>query len=187
MLANEFFLQFGSKFRVNSRSLWFHCLFSFWEDAQLVYVLKCGCHSGRQNKNYFHHFSSVTQSYPTLFDPMNCSTPGLPGASPTPGVHSNSGPSSQWCHLTISSSVIPFSSCLQSFPASGSFPVSQSVLIRWPNIGVSASASVLQMNIQNWFPLGLTGLISLQFKGLSRVLTNTTVQKHQFFGAQINI
>ena len=186
MLANEFFLQFGSKFRVNSRSLWFHCLFSFWEDAQLVYVLKCGCHSGRQNKNYFHHFSSVTQSYPTLFDPMNCSTPGLPGASPTPGVHSNSGSSSQWCHLTISSSVVPFSSCPQSLPASKSFPLSQ--LFAWggQSIGVSAFASFLPKKSQGWSPLEWTGWISLQSKGVSGVFSNTTVQKHQFFGTQLS-
>ena len=111
----------------------------------------------------------------------------LPCPSPTPRAYSNSCPLSRWCHPTISSSVVPFSSCLQSFPASGSFPMSQFFASGGQRIGVSASASVLQMNIQNWFPLGLTGLISLQFKGLSRVLTNTTVQKHQFFGAQINI
>ena len=106
----------------------------------------------------------------------------LPCPSPDPRVYSNSCPLSQWCHPTISSSVIPFSSCLQSFPASGSFPVSQKA---WffasggQSIGASASASVLPMNIQDWFPLGLTGLISLQSKGPSRVFSNTTVQKHQ--------
>ena len=108
-----------------------------------------------------------------------------PCPSPTPGVYSNSCPLSQWCHPIISSSVVPFSSCLQSFPESGSFQMSQFFPSGGQSIGVSASASVLPMNIQNWFPLGLTGLISSQFKGLSRVFSNTTVQKHQFFGAQL--
>ena len=102
----------------------------------------------------------------------------LPCPSPAPRTWSNSCPSSQWCHPTISSSVVPFSSCLQSFPASGSFPRSQIFTSGGQSIGVSASAWVLPMNIQDWFPLGLTGLISLQFKGLSRVFSNTTVQKH---------
>ena len=104
--------------------------------------------------------------------------------SPAPGAGSNSCPSSQWCHSTISSSVVPFSSCFQSFPASGSFPVSQLFASGGQSIGVSASASVLPMNIQDWSPLGWTGWISLQFKGLSRVFSNTTIPKHQFFGAQ---
>ena len=107
-----------------------------------------------------------------------------PCPSPTPGVHSNSCPSSRWCHPIISSSVVPFSSCLQSFPASRSFPISQFFTSGGQSIGVSASPSVLPMNIQDWFPLGLTGWISLQSKGLSRVFSNTTVQKHQFFSAQ---
>ena len=97
-----------------------------------------------------------------------------PCPSPTPRVHSNSCPLSQWCHPTVSSSVVPFSSCLQSFPALGSFPMSQLFASGSQSIGVSASASVLLMNIQSWFPLGLTGLISLQSKGLSRVFSNTT-------------
>ena len=104
--------------------------------------------------------------------------------SPTPGVYPNSCPLSQWCHLTISSSVIPFSSCFQSFPTSGSFQMSQLFTSGGQNIGVSASTSVLLMNTQDWFPLGWTGWISLQSKGLSRVFSNTTVQKHQFFCAQ---
>ena len=109
-----------------------------------------------------------------------------PCPSPTPGAYSDSCPLSQWCHLTISSSVIPFSSHLQSFPASGSF-ISESVLhIRWPKYWVSASASVLPMNIQDWFPLGWTGWISLQSKGLSRVFSITTVQQHQFFNSQLS-
>ena len=107
----------------------------------------------------------------------------LPCPSPTPGACSNSCPSSQWCHPTTSSSVIPFSSHLHTFPASRSFPMSQFFTSGGQSIRVSASASVLPMNIQDWFPLGLTGWISLQSKGLSRVFSNTTVQKHQFFGA----
>ena len=98
----------------------------------------------------------------------------LPCPSPTPGVYSKSCPLSRWCHPTISSSVVPFSSHLQSFPASGSFPKSQFFTSGGQNIGVSASKSVLQMNIQDWFPLGWTGWISLQSKGLSRVFSNTT-------------
>ena len=102
---------------------------------------------------------------------------------PTRGDCSNSCPSNQWCHPTISSSVIPFSSCLQSFPASGSFQVSQLFASDGQNTGVATSTSVLPMNIQDWIPLGWTGWISLQSKGLSRVCSNTTVQKHQFFMA----
>ena len=101
-----------------------------------------------------------------------------------PGVYSNSCPSSQWCHPTISSPVVPFSSCLQSFPASGSFPMSQIFTSGGQSIGAPASASVLPMNIKDWLPLRWTGWISLQSKGLSRVFSNTTVQKHQFFGTQ---
>ena len=110
-----------------------------------------------------------------------------PCPSPTPRACSNSCPSSWWCHSTISSSVIPFSSCLQSFPASESFPVSQFFSSGGQSIEASASASVLPMNIQDLFPLGWTGLISLQFKGPSRVFSNTTVQKHQFFSAQLSL
>ena len=110
----------------------------------------------------------------------------LPCPSPTPRAYSNSCPLSWWCHPAISSSVVPFSSHFQSFPASGSFPMSQFFSSGGQSIGVSASASVLPMNIQDWFPLGLTGWISLQSKGLSRFFSNTTVQKHQFFGAQLS-
>ena len=111
----------------------------------------------------------------------------LPCPSPTPWVHSNSCPSSQWYHPTISSSVVPFSSCLQSFPASGSFPMNQFFASGGQIVGVSASTSVLSMNTQHWSPLGWTGWISLQSKGLSRVFSNTTVQKHQFFSAQLSL
>ena len=109
-----------------------------------------------------------------------------PCLSPTPGVYSNSCPLNQWCHPTISSSVIPFSSHLQSFPASGSFQMSQLFISGGQSIGVSASSLVLPMNTQDWFPLGWTGWISLQSKGLSRVFSKTRVQKHQFFGTQLS-
>ena len=108
-----------------------------------------------------------------------------PCPSPTPKVYSNSCPLSWWCHPTISSPVVPFSSCLQSFPVSGSFQMSQFFTSGGQRIGVSASALVLPMNIKDWFPLGLTGLFSLQSKRLSRFFSNTTVQKHQFFSAQL--
>ena len=109
-----------------------------------------------------------------------------PCPSPTPRVHSNSRPLSQWCHPAISSSVVPFSSGPQSLPASESFPMSQ--LLTWggQSIGVSALASVFAMNTQDWSPLEWTGWMSFQSKGLSRVSSNTTVQKHQFFGAQLS-
>ena len=122
---------------------------------------------------------SRKESCPTLCDPMDYSSTGSPRAC------SNSCPLSQWCHPTISSSVIPFSSCLQSFRASGSFLMSQFFTSGSQSIGASASASVLPINIQGWFPLGWTGWITLQSKVLSRVFSNTTVQKHQFFGARL--
>ena len=110
-----------------------------------------------------------------------------PCPSPTPGVYPNSCPLSRWCHSTISSSVVPFSSCPQSFPASGSFAMSQLFTSGSQSIGVSASTSVLPVNTQDWSPLGWTGWISLQSKGLSRVSSNTTVQKHQFFCTQLSL
>ena len=131
-------------------------------------------------------FSSVQLiSHVRLFaTPMDCSMPGVPCPSPTPRACSDSCPSCQWCHPTISSSVDPFSTCLQSFPASGSFPTSQFFASGGQSTG--ALASVLPMKIQDWFPLGLTGLISLQSNGLSRVFSNTTVQKHPFFSTQVS-
>ena len=134
----------------------------------------------------FIQFSSVTQSCPTLCDPMNCSMPRPPWPSPTPRVYPNSCSMSQWCHPAISSSVVPFSSCPQFLPASESFSMSQ--LFSWSgqSIGVSALASVLLKNTQDWSPLGWTGWISLQSQGLSRVFSNTTVQKHQFFSDQLS-
>ena len=110
----------------------------------------------------------------------------LPCPPLSPGACSNSCPLSQWCHPTISSSVIPFSSHLQSFPASGSFPVSGPFASGGQSIGASASASLFPKNIQGWFPLGLTGLI-LQYKGLSRVFLSTIIQNHQFFGSQSSL
>ena len=130
-------------------------------------------------------FNSVAQSCPTLWDPMECSTPGFP-------VHHQLLELTQtqvhhwWCYPTISSSVIPFSYHLQSFPASVSFQMSQFFTTCGESIGVSASASVLPINIQGWFPLGWTEWIPLQSKGLSRVFSNTTVQKHQFFGTRLS-
>ena len=109
----------------------------------------------------------------------------LPCPSLSPGVCSDSCPLSQWCHPTISTSVSPFFSCPHSFPASGSFPVSQ--LFASGGQSIEVSASVLPMNIQDWFPLGWTGWISLQSKGLSRVFSTTTIQKHQFFSIQLSL
>ena len=111
----------------------------------------------------------------------------LPYRSPNPRAYSNSCPLVRWCHPAISSSVTLFFSCLESFPASGSFQMSQFFASVGQSIGASASASVFPMNSQDWSPLGLTGLISLQSKGLSRVFSNTTVQKHQFFGTQLSL
>ena len=110
-----------------------------------------------------------------------------PCPSPTPGAYLNSCPLSRWCHPTISSSVVIFSSCLQSFLALGSFQISQFFPSGGQSIGVSASTSVLPMNIKDWFPLEWTGWISLQSKGLSRVFSNTTIQKHQFFSTQLSL
>ena len=110
-----------------------------------------------------------------------------PCPSPTPGVYPNSCPLSRWCHPAITSSIIPFSSCLQYFPTSGSLQMSQPFAWGGQSIGVSASTSVLPTNTQDWFPLGWTGWISLQSKGLSRVFSNTTVQKHQFFCPQLSL
>ena len=137
-------------------------------------------------------FSSVTQSCPTLCNPMNHSRPGLPVHHQLPEFTQKSCPLSRWCQPAISSSVIPFSSCPQSLPESESFPMSQLFASGGQSTGVSASASVLPMNTQDWSPLEWTGWISLQsnsldsLKALSRVFSNTTVQKHQFFSAQLS-
>ena len=137
----------------------------------------------------WHKFSSVQFSCSVMSDSLQPHEPQLarpPCPSPTPGVHSDSRPSSQWCHPAISSFVVPFSSCPQSFPASGSFPMIQLFASGGQCTGVSALTSVLPMNTQDWSLLGWTGWISLQSKGLSRVFSSTTVQKHQFFGAQLS-
>ena len=131
-------------------------------------------------------FSSVTQSCLTL-PPHGLQHTRPPCPAPTPRVYSNSCPLSQWCHPTISSSVVPFSSHLQPFPASGSFSMSQFFTSGGQSIGVSTTASVLPMNIQDWFTLGYIDYISFPSKGLSRVFSNTTVQKNRFFGAQFSL
>ena len=127
---------------------------------------------------------SVVSDSLQLHEPQHTRPPCL---SPTLGIYPNPCPLSQWCHPNISSSVIPFSSCPQPFQASGSYPMSQ--LFAWggQSTGVTASTSVLPMNTQDWSPLGWTGWISLQSRGLSRVFSNTTVQKHQFFGTQLSL
>ena len=136
---------------------------------------------------YWCGFSSVQSlSHVRLCAPMDCSSPSFPVHHQLLEFTQNSCPLSGWCHLTISSSVVPFS-CLQYFLASGSFQMSQFFASDGQSIGVSASTSVLPVNIQDWFPLGWTGWISLQSKGLSRVFSNTTVQKHQFFGSQLSL
>ena len=140
------------------------------------------CSKGRQDVNIRLLFSHSVES--DFLWPHGLQHAKLPCPSPYPWTCSNSCPLSQWCHSTISSSVIPFSFCLQSFPASRAFLMSQLFASGGQGIGASASASVLPMNILDWFPLGWTGLISLPFNGLSRVFCNTTVQKHQFFVTQ---
>ena len=126
----------------------------------------------------------LSSSHVWLFSTRGLQHSRLPCPSLSPGVCSSSCPLHRWCHTTISSSATPFSFCLLSFPASGSSPVSQLFTSGGQRIGASASASVLPVNIQSWFPLGLIGLISLLSKGHSRIFSRTTVQKHQFFSAQ---
>ena len=127
----------------------------------------------------------LTQSCPTFATPWTAARQTSLSIT-NPRAYSNSCPSCQWCHPTLSSSIIPFSSCLQSFPASGSFQMNQFFASVGQSIGVSASASVLPVKIQEWSPLGWTGWISLQSKRLSRVFSNTTVQKHQFYSTQLS-
>ena len=137
----------------------------------------------------FSLFSSIQFSHSVVTNslrPHELQHARPPCPLPTPWVHPNPCPLSRWCHPTISSSVVPFS-CPQPFPASGSFPMSQLSASGGQSIGVSASASVLPMNTQDWSPLGWTGWISFQSKGLSIVFSNTTVQTHQFFGAQLSL
>ena len=149
--------------------------FTVWATGEVPYKLKT------QSIQFSH--SVVSDSLRSLG--LQHARPPCP--SPTPRAYSNSCPWSQWCHPTISSSVVPFSSCPQSFPASGSCQMSQFFASGGQSIRGSTSTSVLPMNIQDWFPLGWTGWISLQSKGLSRVFSNTTVQKHLFFGTQLSL
>ena len=155
-------------------------------DPVFVFRKPAVCNNFLENQ----HWLSVQFSCSVLSDslwPHGLQHTRPPCPSATPRTYPNSCPLSRWCHPTISSSVVPFSSCPQSLPASGSFQMSQLFASGGQSIGVSASASVLPMNIQDWFPLGLTVLISLQSQGLSRVFSNTTVQKHQFFGTQFSL
>ena len=161
--------------RFSSQAPWAPCI--PWSTIFRVYII--------DHKANIHQFSCSVMS--DSLQPHRLQHARLPCPSPTPRVYSNSWPLSWWCHPTIPSSVISFSSCLQSFPASGSFQISQLFTSNSQRNGVSASASVLLMNTQDWFPLGWTGWISLQTKGLSRVFSNTTVQKHQFFSAQLSL
>ena len=154
--------------------------------ASIVYLFRLP--SGKQTSELL--TCSVQFSCSVMSDSLQCH--GLhharpPCLSPTPGACSNLCPSNQRWHPTISSSVIPFSLCLQSLSASGSFPVTQLFASGGQGIRAPASASVFTLNIQDWFPSGLTGWIFLQSKGLSKVFSNTTVQKHQFFGAQLSL
>ena len=160
---------------------------AYYEVYNLTFHFKTAFFKNFHHQLFSHfQFSSVAQSYPTL-GPHERQHTRLPWPSPIPGACSDSCPLSRWCHPTISSSVIPISSYLQSFPVSTSFPMSQFFASGGQSTGVSALPSVLPMNIQDWFPLGLCGLISLQSKGLWRVFLNTTDQTHQFFGAQLSL
>ena len=168
-----------------TKVIWQHCLMPRVKVTGLTRSWACISHSTHKACE---RFSLVQFNRSVVSNSLR--TYGLHHArlsrpSPTPRARSNSCPSSRWCHPTISSFVISFSSCLHCFWASGSFPMSQSFTSGGQNIG--ASASVLPMNIQDWFPLGWTGLISLQFKELPRVFSNTTVQKHQFLSAQLSL
>ena len=151
-----------------------------WKKTSLSIVLIMALQSTKIN---IYQFSSC----PTLCNPMDWCMPGFPVYHQLLRACSNSCPLSWWCHSTISFSIVPFFSCLQYFPAPGPFPMSQFFESGSQNVGVSASASGLPVNIQDWFPLHLTSWISLQSKGLSRVFSNTTVQKHKFFCAQLSL
>ena len=152
--------------------------------------MKSLCYIPETNISLYVNYTSVQFSHSVVSESLRLHEPQharTPCPSPTLGVHPNPCPLSWWCHPTISSSVVPFSSCPQSLPASGSFPMSQLFPSGGQRIGVSASTSVLPMNIQDWCPLGMTGWIYLQPKGLSRVVSNTTVQKHQFFSTHLSL
>ena len=167
-------------------SVFLEFLIGPWEIHQPKFCFYCEI---RRRVGIGKSFSSVQFSRSVVSDslrPHESQHTRTPCPSPTPRVYSNLCPSSRWCHPAISSSVVPFSSCPQSLQASGSFPTIQ--LFAWggQSTGVSASASVLPMNTQDWSPLGWTGWISLWSKGLSRVFSNTTVKRHQVFGAQLS-
>ena len=152
-----------------------------WKSKPIMYFILSECVTG------VHSVQCSRSVVSDSLQPQGLQHTRLPCPSPTPSVYSNSCPLSQWCHPIISSSVVPFSFHLQSFPAAGSFQMSQLFESGGQSIGVSASTSVLPRNTQHLFPLGWTGWISLQSKGLSRVFSNTTVQKHQFFRAQLSL
>ena len=173
------------------KNLWggsYHC---YTEEEWIIFILwtiqKPTVNWTRMEFEHCCCSCSVAKSYLILCDPRGLQHARLPCPSLSPGVCSNSCPLSQWCHPTTSSSAIPLSSCLSSFPASGPFPVSQFFIPSSQSIVALAPASVLPMNIQGWFLLGLTGLISLLSKGLSRVFSNITVRKHQFFGTWLSL
>ena len=160
----------------------------------LKWVFVCLFYWHLVDLQYYIHFRYTTLlllfSHPVVSDslwPHGLQHARPPCLSPTPGVYSNSCPLNRWCHPTISFFVVPFSSWVQSFSASGSFPMSKFFKSDGQSIGISASASVLPMNTQDWSPLGWTGWTSLQSKALSRVFSNTTVQKHQFFSTQLSL
>ena len=182
LLVCVIFLKFKGNTHRNQSWVLFPLPFSWGDFFNCnIFIILC--------KDYF-VISSVQFSHSVVSDSLQPHEPQHampPCPSPTPGAYPNLCPLSQWCHPTISSSVVTFSSCLQSFSASGSFQMSQFFASDGQSIGVSASTSVLPMNTQDWSPLGWTGWISLQSKGLSRVFSNTTVQKHQFFGAQLSL
>ena len=157
---------------------------SYWSLCILEPMLACNENPHTTTRESVQFSRSVVSD---SLQPHGLQHAWLPCPSPTPGAYSNSCPSNQWCHPTISSSVIPFFTCPQSLPASGSFPMSQFFASGGQRIRVSPAASVLLVIIQDWFPLGWTGWISLQSKGLSRISSNTTVQKHQFFSAQLSL
>ena len=158
------------------------CIINYWQFFYIKTWVKCFYFPKERMDD---QFSSVTQSCPT-FATHELQHTRPPCPSPTPRGHSNSHPPSTWCHQATSSSVVPFSSCPQSLPASESFPMSQHFIWGGQSTEVSALASFLPKNTQDWSTLECTGWISLQSKGLSRVFSNTTVQKHQFFSAQLS-